>query len=404
MPGDPEGSGAGNSNHTPLYYKETEDLAGELNLSPGDILQARVVSRLSGHKSRILLSLRGRQVVAASKLNVKPGDNLIVRVQSVTHPLELKIYEPQEALKNLSRDQLSGILSEMQLKPTDRLLEAANKLLEADIHLDSDLLKMARNHWDELTGGEEKIQPGRFRALRFLHGLQVPVNKQVLSTVGAYLETEKSSESWQPVLDGANLVSPEKMGSFFNLVKGLGIDLVRQLGKRPATASRTLHARLLKKMAKNEGEDSAVYPLIGQLLGLALGSLATENEFYLRIPFYLGGRIKELPLWVKIGDSHEEWEIPDWSLSGHFSFDWLGEIRFDINCSRERLGCIFTSANQPVIDLIKKHAPRLIKPLERGGYNVQFKYRQKDPAPPPGPFSREKENNKSSVGKVDFMA
>lgn len=400
----PDDTGAGNSTHTPLYYQETENLAEELNLSPGDILQSRVVSRLSGQESRILLSLRGRQVVAASDLKVSPGDNLIVRVQSISHPVKLKIFEPHEALKDLSENQLSGILRDMDLEPTTELLEAAGQLLKEDMHLDSELLELTREHWEKLSAGQQEIQPGRFRALRFLYDLDAPVNETLISTLGEFIGRGNSADSWQPALTESNLVSPVKLESFSSLVQGLGVDLIRQLGKRPQTASRTLHARLLKELKNNSTNVSSIHFLLGRLLALALGSLVNDKEYYLAVPFVLAGEIRELQLWIKIGETPADWSIPDWSLSGYFPFDKLGEIRFDLNCSQRRLGCIFAADSSTVIELVRNNISGLVKTLEEGNYNVQLKFQQKKPTPLPDPFSREEETGQKRPGKVDFLA
>ncbi len=404
--GEHEDSG---SYRTPLYYRETKDLAGELNLKPGEFLQARVVSLLPERKGSLLLNIRGTQVVAASKLKVTPGDALIVQVKSVAHPIELKIYAPQAALKKLSPPQLKKILSGMGLETSDQLLDIARRLLEENIHLDPDLMEKSNQHWSELLDEHGELNVGRFEALHFLSDNNFPVPDGLLPILGNLFSQpdEELTGAWETVVEMGEITPLNETPDLQELISALGIDLVNQLGRWPNRASKTLHARLLRNLDSEHKSSKRDENLLGVLLGLALANLKKDRQFHLTLPLYESGECRFFRLFVQLGDIPEGWPEADWWAAGFLNLYLLGKLRFNVQRRKNKLSLTFFSENRKVLDKIEEQENRLKVIFNKIGYIVNIDYREKTPPALPDPFTVHGEQDKEKImtpGEVDLRA
>jgi hypothetical protein len=397
------------SYRTPLYYRETKDLAGDLNLKPGEFLQARVVSLLPERKGSLLLNIRGTQVVAASKLEVTPGDALIVQVKSVAHPIELKIYAPQAALKKLSPPQLKKILSGMGLETSEQLLDIARRLLEENIHLDPELMEKTGQHWSELLDESGELNVGRFQALHFLSDNKFPVPDGLLPILGnVYSQPEEElTGAWETAVEMGKISPLTETFDLEELISALGIDLVNQLGRWPHRASKTLHARLLRKLNSSEKSSKQDENLLAVLLGLALANLKKERQFHLMLPLYEGGQCRFFRLFVQLGDIPEGWAEADWWAAGFLNLTSLGKLRFNVQRRKNKISLTFFSEKKETLKTIKETINRVKNILSKRGYILNIDYREKIPPALPDPFALHGEQDKEkrmTPGEVDLRA
>ncbi len=388
MSGGSTGSDSG-SFHTPLYYHETEDLAAALNLKSGELVHAYVESVLPGEESKLLLNLKGRQVVAQSKPRVEAGDSLVVKVVSLAHPIELKIFTPEEAESELNEKELADIVKSMGLNPTEKINKLAREFLKKDIHLDAGLLEKAGNHWPNLTGPDGQLHSGRLDALSFLYSRKLPAKEVLLKSLGN-MPNSAGAAAWQPLADNASF-SP--VSGEFDLRKqllSLGIDLVRQLTRYPHSAASTLHARLLKKnQDKSEGSGGAKQ-LLALLLALGLANSQPQEEFNLLLPFVDSGQLRQLQLLVRPGEIPSGWSEPNWKSRLFVSLSKFGKLEVKVRKTKNKVGVLFINSDPGVLSDLRARADRLAEIFETAGYRIEVSFGQGEPSTPPDPLANTK--------------
>lgn len=301
-------------------YRATEDLARELNLSQGQVLRTRVARRLT--EDRILLSVRGRRVVAHSKLDVEPGDSLLVEVRSTDHPIELKLHEPSRARESLDEDALRRLLTSMGLQPNARLLSIARNWIARRVYLDETLLRLSARHWPHLTDEQGQPRNEYLDALLALFRHQCPVTPGLIE---AATVCPKWEEFWKPWTD------PEAAEVIFRVeddkrmtgsglretLVSLGLDYVSLIGRRPRTASRTLHARILDRITNGRASHRQKQIQAQMVLAAALSARETEPSILL-VPFSLGDRISVA--WIEVPATEMgTGEPPGWKARGYVS-------------------------------------------------------------------------------------
>lgn len=401
MPGGSSNSGE-ESYRTPLNYRETEDLAASLNLSSGEVIPAYVESILPGKENRLLLNIKGRKVVAQSKPEVQPGDSLVVKVVSTAHPIELKIFAPEEAESELNRDELNEVIKSMGLSPTDRLHELARELLNQDIHLDAGLLEKASSNWAELTDQSGQLQSGRVDALTFLYSRKLPAKNVLLQTLGHMPEASGNS-AWSGLGKRASF---QPIDADFNLrekLLGLGIDVVRQFTRRPQTAANTLHSELLRACESGQAEASD-QQLLALLLGLGLSNFELSEEYNLLLPFVENGQLKQLQILARPEAIPEGWKEPNWSAQLFVKLDACGRIEVQVRKNRQQVEINFCNSERSVINRLENRAGELARILRAADYEVKITCEQTEPAVPPDPLANTRADQPDlDIEGVDFL-
>ncbi len=392
-----DGSGGGK----PRVYSETEDLAAELDLKPGEIIHAYVESIIPGAQKRLLLDIKGRRVVAASRPEINAGDSIVVRVKTTEHPVELKVFTPDEVGEQLGSEQVGEVVKSFGLKPNERLNKAACTLLEAGIRLDGELLEAVDHHRDKLfTDGETSSD--RMRAFTFLKRRELEVSIEALKGLEA-LPRSSDAVDWSPLLT-ASTGNRSTGFDLRKLLKKLGLDLPALLGRRPKTASRSLNATLLgrtKSGAASPGEKR----MLSVFLAQALNNVDDNNEVNLLLPLTVGDQFRELHLWLKTGERPPGWREPNWRGSLLIYQNGRKDLRVDLDKAAEELVVVLKTKNQARLDKLSREMEEFKKILTRAGYKLEIKLELTEPADLPDPIVPEPGRQESDdFGGINLIA
>jgi len=383
-----DGSGGG----VPRVYTDTEDLAAELNLKPGEIIHAYVESIIPGEQNKLLLNIKGERVVAASRPEINAGDSIVVRVKSIEHPIELKVFAPDEVGEKLGAEQVDTIVKSFGLKPNERLNKAACSLLESGIRLDGELLEAVDRHREKLFADGE-TSPGRMRAFTFLQRRDLEISIEALKCLES-LPRGSEAVDWTPLLSsGASASSPR-----FDLKKLLvkmGLDLPALLGRRPKTASRSVSSTLLGR-AKSGLASPGEQMLLSFFLAQALSNADNKNEVNLILPLTAGDQFRELHLWLKTGERPPGWREPDWRGSVLIYQNGRKYLRVDLDKAAEKLAVVFKTGSPETREKLSQKMQRFKNMLDEAGYDCEVKLEQTEPDGLPDPVLPEPGRHQSS--------
>ncbi|MFP4687058.1 MAG: hypothetical protein ACLFN5_03000, partial [bacterium] len=219
-----------------------------------------------------------------------------------------------------------------------------------------------------------------------------------------YSESGEAGSPWDSVRKFSEGKGFAGVPDLKKLILVLGVDLIKQFGRRPYSASKTLHGSLLRLRSRDK-LNSAQEKLIALLLGYALANLKSRRQFHLILPFYESGSSQLLRLFVHLGDTPEGWLEADWWLAGLLKMTAIGELRFNIQRRQDRINLTFFSEGNNLLEKIRSREVELKKNIERCGYRLNVDYKNKKPSPLPDPFEPADEPKQPRVpGKVDFQA
>lgn len=342
-------------------YRLTENLAETLSLTQGQVLRARVVSRLGEGQDKLVLELKGKRVIARSELEVDEDQTLLVRVESLKHPIELKLFELSEARSELTEGELRGYLETRNLESSDESVEFLKNWLDEDLPLDDSHLEKALENRYLLSGGSsEKFQPDRMWSFCFLEERGVNPTEETVDLLSRVREVNGDGNWTRFVSDNAGGVSVEEGKiNVRESVEFIGFDLINRLGKRPHEASRTLHAMLLKALKGNVSDVTAstsiLKGLLGQILGVALVNLERTNEFLFFVPVLQEGTVDLV--WVG-GRLKSEGE-PGWRMNAFLPLNHLGDLEVVAEKSPGRCRVKLTSDRSEVVELLRDRTREL---------------------------------------------
>jgi hypothetical protein len=369
---------------TKQSYRLTDDLADELSLTEGAIVRADVVSRLTEKDSeKVLVNIRGKKVVARSSLDVKQQQTLLVRVKSLDSPIELQLLDPYEAGDDLVEADLESFLNQRNLPASDETKQLLRHWLDESLPLDT-RLEDAIDNTDLLHNDSGEIDTGRLRAFSFLSGEGFPVSEESVGLLsaanGADLESELNSIYRQP---DTKLQPGQDGSSLRSSITSLGLDVVRQFGRKPHEASQTLHAQLLK-LVKDENIEGQPRRLLGMLLRIALRNLKRNSEFTIFFPYVDDGEVKVA--WLN-GDPYPE--QPGWRVNCHLELSQLGPLMVTIENNADTLDVIFRSSQDDTFDRLQRNLDRIDSRLHEFSDNVTVRVKQEEPLEPTSDFDND---------------
>lgn len=378
-------------------YRVVENLARELGLSEGQILRAWVVDVLSEQDSRIIINIKGKRTVARAKFDVEQGEDLIVQVRTVDPPIELKLYRAEDARNELGDEGLRQFLENMDFSSSQTLLDIARFLIDQRFPLSRDLIQKTRSVWSLLKHRDGSFREGRVRALRFLVNEQLPINSQLIRKLESLPESGPHARDWEIVESNLNSPETENGLDLSKQVQQLGIDLVRQIGKRPHSASQTLHARLLRTMDDSEESGSGHERLLSQILGIALASIS-ESKSWVTVPFFIN---REAHLLVFVVDQQEERGAFTWNVRAQWSLPESGSVGFDLSIEPDGGELTITIADRPLADRVSKNITKLKQLLKQLDLDVSISVIHNEPDRL-NPFKGLAGQTGGEAGKVDF--
>jgi len=379
-------------------YRVVDNLAEELNLSPGQILRAWVADPLPDYPQRIFIAIKGTRTVARTRLDVEQGDELMVRVKSVGPPIELKLFRPEDARQQVDETQLKNCLEAMEFSPTDELLEVARFLMEQHVPLTPDTVSDTLECWEQLRG-DDQLDPDGVDAFRFLTSRNLPLNSRLLELLKSLPFEGPNENAWSDLTGGGNSATEVWNMDWREQVRKLGIDLVKQIGKWPYTASKTIHVQILRKMKQGE-----VTPELKQKLAqlLALGLVgASGPKTWVILPLREGGTTRLLTMVVesipgeRTRTVHARMEFTTGGKIGLFLVLAPGEWNVKLYCSEKKTA-----------ERVREDISDLKNSLKATDREVTIEVSQ-DPPERLNPFSTEdsiRDTGPDQSGKVDFTA
>ncbi len=386
-----------------FYRKSSEDLAGELNLQPGEVLHAEVDTVLPGENKRLLLNLKGRQVVAASKPRVRPGDSLVVKVVSVQHPVELKIYRPSEAGEQLSSGQLDRVIGSMGIRSSSPVNRLARSLLEQGVPLTAELLGDL-NSRDDLLGDNSgnKISPEKLRSAVFLQKRGLPLRSSLISRL-TYLPQNKSSIDWSFLGKALFADFRGQRFSLFESVRLMGLDLVNQLFKDPNFVSKTVHAKLLKSTSLGVAGFKKKQSL-AVVLALALHNCLNDNQLNMLLPLPGNEFFDHLHIFISISSTPGREKLSNWNSRILLHPRSALPLGIDLVHKKKFLEVELCTESDKLMNRSRRKLNPLLNSTKESGYRIRFRKRHGEPGKIPDPLALIPEDLSGVSGGVDFMA
>lgn len=397
MSGD-DSSGGGGGLPGKQQYTFVNNLAEKLGLSQGQILRAWVADPLPGHDEKIFINLKGKKTVAKTNLDVDRGDELIVQVRSTSPPIKLKLFEADSAQEELDDEALERYLQNQDFTASEQLLDVARFLMEQHLSLDTKTIEQTNEVWDELHDADGNPRDGRCRAMRFLMERDLPVTDELVRRLDQIPEQGASEQDWTAVASEYRSDTPLMEADWRELIRGIGIDMVRQIGKWPNSASNTLHARLLKQL--EEDDDDVNRRLLAQLLGLALASIPPE-EFWVIVPFYDNNRVRLLTLHLLKEKTENGWK---WDVAGSATLGEIGSFDFELLITPDRSNGTITLEDAETARKADQRIDQLMKNLKAVGLDVNMEVDHGEVELLTPFSSRSKPELSGDPGKVDFTA
>lgn len=366
-------------------YRPTDNLAEELSLSQGEVLRARVVSKLPRESGKLVITVRGNRVLAESQLDVDEGQVLLVRVKSLRSPIELELIDPYDAPGELQDADLRSFLQRTELPSSDEDLEIFREWLDQSLPLDRSLLNTVLEDPSLVLDDEGTPDGDRLWATAFLHDQQIDPRESLVTALsqGRQSDAERDLTLFYRTNDG--VFQPVRSGSDLqDSVRNVGFDLVRQMSRRPHRAAGTLHAQLLRDRNDTENSSRSALPdrLLGLILGVALTNLNKGNEFLFFIPLADGGTMNLIWLTGRV----EPDQSMHWTVKGQMQFSNLGSVGWVAERTSERLNVRIQTSGEETIQLLKDHRADLRSILSESFPNLKLTFVEEEPDGDMNPF------------------
>lgn len=388
-------SSSDDSSRSPKSYRPTENLAQELSLSRGEVLRARVVSKLPRDPGKLVITVRGHRVLAESQLDVSEDQVLLVRVKSLQSPIELELIDPYDAPGELREADLRSFLERTELPSSDDDLDVLREWLDQSLPLDRSLLEDVLDDKSLVQDQENAPDGNRLWASAFLHDRNITGTESLVSALSKAREADPGRDltlfyrtnegGFQSIESGTDLREA---------LQGVGFDLVRQMSRRPHRAAKTLHAQLLKDREDPKSSSSRALPerLLGLILGVALSNLRVGNEFLVFLPVTGEGAVNLAWLKGRVGDPPES----SWSVRGQIKLS-SGPIEFSAERKNEDLNVSIRTLDEETIELLKERRMELRSKFMNHYQNVRVSILEEAPDEEFNPFtSRSMSSEKSS--------
>lgn len=369
-------------------YQLTENLAKDLSLSEEQLVRANVVKTLPDEPGKLIVSIRGKRVVAKSELDVRANQTLLVRVKNLAHPIELSLIDPYEATDQLTDSDLETFLEVRDLPSKESDVDLLRDWLEESFPLDEQLLESALQRSELLRDQDDKLDDGQVWALSFLTTEDFPLNDELVDLLGS----ARNSDFQDDMTIYFRSRDPNFFGrtesTVMESIQSVGFDLIRQFAKHPHTASKTLHAQLLQNlMQQNTSKNSISYRLLGFILGLALTNLRDQKGFTVAFPFAETGRIKLF--WM---DGSVSGPL-DWYVNCEVKFEKLGSISARIESTENTLDVLIRASDPGSVRLLRGKIDQLKSKLKTGYEDVKVKVDDRSSDSFVDPFSHETATN-----------
>ncbi len=376
-------------------------LARSLKLRKGELLYAQVETILPGPHRRLLLNIKGQQVVAASQPNVSPGDSLVVKVVSLKHPIELKIYRPRDAGTELTDRQLDRIVGSMGLTPTSKLTQLTRLLLETDIFPDLSVLTSLADNWALLIDPQGKLTAARLQAAIFLLNRDLPLRSSLLNHL-SFLSFDRHLIDWDYL--ARVLYGNSSGGGFalFKLLRQVGFDLPGRLLTAGQQACDTLHAKLLRKTTEaDSGKNRQALALI---LAIALHNCSDSNQLNILLPVPPGKRWKYLQLFFVKPAAIGHKPCCNWQAHIQLGATDYPLVGLQVEHKKQYLGIKLRMASDKLLNRIDRQIFSSVKQLKSRGYRTRIVRQSTEPEPLADPLAVfPREPRKGGPG-VDYMA
>jgi hypothetical protein len=379
-------------------YVFVDNLADKLGLTQGQIVRAWVTDPLPDHDEKIFINLKGQKTVAKTRLDVDRGDELIVQVKSTSPPINLELFRAESARDELDDEALERFLQDQDFSPDEELLDVARFLIDEHLPLTQRTIEDSQEVWDRLHDGEGQLMEERARALKFLFDNDLPVHPELVTTLDHLPEETVSAVDWQ-VIEGqfSTELSMDSV-DFLELIRGIGIDLVRQIGKWPNQASGTVHAELLRRIRDNGTERER--GLLSQVLALALASVHPDT-FWGIVPLTEGGKPRVFLINFRRERLDGGWR---WEIRGWTDLSRTGPVSINLVVSPDRADLTFVFDREEMVTKARQKKDDLAKNLKAIGLEVNMSVKHGEPEPLSPFTTRFRPEISGDPGKVDFTA
>lgn len=366
-------------------YRLTPNLSEELSLTQGEVIRTNVVSRLPEDPNKLVVTIRGRRVLAESPLDVEENQTLLVRVQSTGSPIELELIDPYDAPEHLEADDLEVFLERNDLPSTPEDVEVLREWLDQSLPLDKSLLGEALDAEESLTHGAGSPDGSRLWALSYLVDEGFPVTEELVDLLSGARDSDPGKDlTLLHRSGGGEFQALESGEDLRSAVRSVGFDLVRQLTRRPHRASKTLHAQLLA------GQESSSAPgtrdlnrrLLGVILGVALLNLRESDRFSVFFPFVDDDRVRLA--WLR---GFRDPETVEWGVDLQVTMEKLGRVGARIERGREELSVTVRTTELEALELLRSNGEQLKSTLQSRFGDVTVQINEESPGREFNPFA-----------------